>query len=39
MSVPLHLSAEGLPIGVQFVAPFVPAGCCSACGQLEQAAP
>ena len=40
MSVPLHQSAEGLPIGVHFVGP--PAGeemLLSLAGQLEQAAP
>ena len=40
MSLPLHQSADGLPIGVQFVGP--PAGeelLLSLAGQLEQAAP
>lgn len=40
MSVPLHVSAAGLPIGVQFVAPHGGEGLLFAlAGQLERAAP
>lgn len=40
MSVPLHWSAEGLPIGVQFAAPFGgEARLIALAAQLEQAAP
>ena len=40
MSVPLHWSAEGLPIGVQFAAPFgAEARLIALAAQLEQAAP
>lgn len=40
MSVPLHFSADGLPVGVQFMAPFADdATLFRLAGQLEQAAP
>jgi Asp-tRNA(Asn)/Glu-tRNA(Gln) amidotransferase A subunit family amidase len=40
MSVPLHRSAEGLPIGAQFAAPFGgEARLIALAAQLEQAAP
>lgn len=40
MSVPLHWSAEGLPIGVQFAAPFgAEARLIALAAQLEQVAP
>ncbi|HEY6877523.1 MAG TPA: amidase family protein [Polyangiales bacterium] len=40
MSVPLHITAQGMPIGVQFVAPMAGEGTLFAlAGQLERAAP
>jgi amidase len=40
MSVPLHWTSDGLPVGVQFVAPFAnEAVLFRLAAQLEQAAP
>ncbi|MDQ2088585.1 amidase [Marimonas arenosa] len=40
VSLPLHWSAEGLPVGIHFAAPFgLDAELMSLCGQIERAAP